>query len=151
MAFTQEELAAMRAADREIEADFVITKGEREESRLRDRDSSEQMRTPQELKELKYYRDYYYKNQERVRERQRAYYRENREKILAQKAKKYAENRDYELKLRHDRRWADPEGRRAYYRDYYQRNREAVLARNKRSRERMKKKRAEQKEAAACV
>ena len=84
MGFTREELAAMRAADAEIEESFLLSREEREEARLRDRDSSEQLRTPQEVKELKYYRDYYYKNQERIRERQRAYYRENREEIREQ-------------------------------------------------------------------
>ncbi len=151
MAFTQEELAAMRAADREIEADFVITKEEREEARLRDRDSSEQMKTPQELKELQYHREYYHQNRERIRERQKAYNLEHREEIREQKAKYYAENREAIRAEIRDRHQADPEKRRARDRAYYQKNREAVLAKNKRSRERMKKKRTEQKEAVACV
>ena len=138
MGFTQEELAAMRAADAEIEESFLLSREEREEARLRDRDSSEQLRTHQEVKELQYHREYYYKNRERINAQRREYYRENRERILAQRAKKYAENRDYERKLRHDRRQADPEGLKAYRRDYYQRNREKVLARNKRYRDRRK-------------
>ena len=39
MGFTQEELAAMRAADAEIEESFLLSREEREEARLRDRDS----------------------------------------------------------------------------------------------------------------
>ena len=141
MGFTREELAAMAAADAEIEESFLISEEEREEARLRDRDSSEQLRTHQEVKELQYHREYYYKNRERINAKRREYYRENRERILAQKAKKYAENRDYERKLRHDRRQADPEGLKAYRRDYYRRNREKVLARNKRYRDRAKERR----------
>ena len=87
MGFTREELAAMRAADAEIEESFLLSREEREEARLRDRDSSEQLRTHQEVKELQYHREYYYKNRERINAQRREYYRENRERILANRAK----------------------------------------------------------------
>ena len=143
MGFTREELAAMAAADAEIEESFLISEEEREEARLRDRDSSEQLRTPQEVKKLQYHRDYYQKNRERIRERQKAYYLERREEIREQKARKYAENREAILTERRDRRQADPDGLKAYRRDYYQRNREKVLARNKRYRDRRKERERE--------
>lgn len=141
MGFTREELAAMAAADAEIEETFLLSREEREEARLRDRDSSEQLRTPQEVKELKRCREYYYQNRERIRERQKAYNLEHREEIREQKARKYAENREAILAERRDRRQADPEGLNAYRRDYYRRNREKVLARNKRYRDRAKERR----------
>lgn len=133
MAFTQEELEAMRQADAEIEADFVLTDAEREEGRLRDRASTEHLRTPQELKRLQYHRDYYQRNRERIRERQKAYNLEHKEEIQQQKARYYAEHKEAIRAEIRDRHRANPEKRRARDRAYYQANREAVLAKNRES------------------
>lgn len=109
MSFTQEELAAMAAADAEIEAEFFLTNEEAAASSARDREAryltmdkrgqavAEYQRRYREANKeavAEYKRRYYEANKEAVAERQRRYYEANKEKwkqyAAAKKAKKAA-------------------------------------------------------------
>ena len=90
MAFTKEELEAMRLADEEIERDFRMSQDDLEFSAYLDRfakfdnlDGSGQKRAAQR----KAYRE---ANKDKVAEYQKAYYEANKDKVAAQrKARRY--------------------------------------------------------------
>ena len=109
MPFTPEELAAMAAADAEIEAEFFLTNEEAAASSARDREArylamdkrgqavAERQRRYYEANKqavAEYQRRYYEANKEALAERQRRYYEANKEKwkqyAAAKKAKKAA-------------------------------------------------------------
>ena len=109
MSFTPEELAAMAAADAEIEAEFFLTNEEAAASTARDREArylamdkrgqavAERQRRYREANKeavAEYQRRYYEANKEAVAEYQRRYYETNKEKwkqyAAAKKAKKAA-------------------------------------------------------------
>lgn len=143
MGFTKEELAAMAAADREIEAGFALTDEERRESTWLDREAKDQDRNPAERKNANRCRAYYAGHREEQRAKQKIYRDKNRETINAKRREAYAGNLAARRAEARDRHQANPEKRRARDRDYYQRNREAVLARNKRYRDRRKERERE--------
>ena len=145
MAFTPEELAAMRAADAEIEAEFTLTDAERREGNLLDREAKAQDWTPKERKNAKRCKAYYDANRDHIRAQQNQHRREHRDEVNAKRREAYAANIEARRAEARDRHAANPEKRRARDREYYQRNREAVLARNKRSRERVKARKEMQK------
>ena len=109
MSFTPEELAAMAAADAEIEAEFFLTNEEAAASSARDREArylamdkrgqalAEYQRRYREANKealAEYQRRYREANKEAVAERKRRYYEANKEKwkqyAAAKKAKKAA-------------------------------------------------------------
>lgn len=109
MSFTPEELAAMAAADAEIEAEFFLTNEEAAASSARDREArylamdkrgqalAERQRRYREANKealAEYKRRYYEANKEALAEYQRRYYEANKEKwkqyAAAKKAKKAA-------------------------------------------------------------
>ena len=109
MSFTPEELAAMAAADAEIEAEFFLTNEEAAASTARDREArylamdkrgqavAEYQRRYREANKeavAEYQRRYREANKEAVAEYQRRYYEANKEKwkqyAAAKKAKKAA-------------------------------------------------------------
>ena len=108
MAFTPEELEAMRLADEEIERDFRWTNEELEASRERDRVSifdRKDVAAQKVAAQKKAYREanreklaecqkaYREANREKVAEYQKAYREANREKINEKRRRKYREKR----------------------------------------------------------
>jgi hypothetical protein len=138
MGFTQEELAAMAAADAEIEAEFYLTDAERREGTLMDREAKQQEWGQKRRKNAERCKAYYEANREAVRAKQAEHRKEHREEINEKRRAAYAANIEDRRAEARDRHAANPEKRRAMARAYYRRNREAVLARNKRYRERAK-------------
>ena len=92
MSFTPEELAAMAAADAEIEAEFFLTNEEAATSSARDREARYLAMDKRGQAMAKRQRRYYEANKEAVAERNRRYYEANKEKwkqyAAAKKAKK---------------------------------------------------------------
>lgn len=96
MPFTQEELAAMRAADEEIERTFSITKEERNQSNARDKaamDGRTDTRSRSE-KQRDRSRDYYEIHREEKIAKSLSYYYKNRDAILARKKARRAGRHD---------------------------------------------------------
>lgn len=97
MSFTPEELAAMAAADAQIEAEFKLTYEEVQLSRRLDayavwqRSSWEEIEK-RELNKQKHQRDYQ-KGNERKKQYQREYYQRNKQRCIARKKAWYQENR----------------------------------------------------------
>ena len=98
MPFTAEELAAMRVADEEIEANFVLTAEDWELSQALEKLAQAQGggrvygRDPQEAKarHAAHKSAWYQANRERILARQKAYNQANREKINARNRALYA-------------------------------------------------------------
>ena len=138
MGFTQAELAAMAAADEEIEAEFSLTDAERRVGTLLDREAKQQEWGQKRRKNAERCKAYYAANREAVRAKQAEHRKEHREEINAKRRADYAANIESRRAEARDRHAANPEKRRAMARAYYRRNREAVLAKNKRYRDRAK-------------
>ena len=88
--FTTEELAAMAAADAEIEAEFALTQEDLVRARQMDRESvlaGMDHKRRHVAQRQKAYRE---ANREKVAQRQKAWYEANREKV-AQQQKAYRE------------------------------------------------------------
>ena len=94
MSFTPEELAAMAAADAEIEAEFFLTNEEAAASSARDREARYLAMDKRGQAVAERQRRYREANKEAVAERNRRYYEANKEKwkqyAAAKKAKKAA-------------------------------------------------------------
>ena len=93
LAFTPEELEAMRLADEEIEREFRWTNEELEASRERDRVSTLDQKDFAAQKLAAQQKAYYEANREKVAAQQKAYYEANREKINEKRRRKYREKR----------------------------------------------------------
>ena len=76
--FTEEELAAMRHADDEIEREFRWTNEDLEASRERDRESTLDQKDFAAQKLAAQQKAYYEANREKINERRRRKYREKR-------------------------------------------------------------------------
>lgn len=87
MAFSRQELEAMRLADEEIEANFRITS--EEISAARERDVSFSLAQVDKKKAA-------------ARRRSKAWYERNREKVLEKKKQYYQENREARRRLRNE-------------------------------------------------
>ena len=102
--FTPEELAAMAAADREIEEEFRLTREEWDAAKARDRSSRYDNLDEKGRKIAEAQKAYYEANREKIAEAKKAYYEANREKIAeAQKAYREA-NREKIAEKRRERR-----------------------------------------------
>ena len=88
--FTEQELAAMALADREIEAGFHLEKEDMAVSKELDRVAKLESVLPEERKLAEYKKAYYEANREKIAEYQKAYYEANREN-LAEYKKAYRE------------------------------------------------------------
>ena len=93
LAFTPEELEAMRLADEEIERDFRWTNEELEASRKRDRESIFDRKDVAAQKVAAQKKAYYEANREKVAAQQKAYREANREKINERRRRKRREKR----------------------------------------------------------
>ena len=109
MPFTPEELAAMAAADAEIEAEFVLTNEEAAASTARDREArylamdkhgqalAERNRRYYEANKealAEYQRRYYEANKEALAEYQRRYYEANKEALAERNRRYYEANKE---------------------------------------------------------
>ena len=94
LAFTPEELEAMRLADEEIERDFRWTNEELEASRKRDRESIFDRKDVAAQKVAAQKKAWYEANREKVATQQKAWYEANREKVAAKKKAYYEANRE---------------------------------------------------------
>ena len=94
MSFTPEELAAMAAADAEIEAEFFLTNEEAAASSARDREARylAMDKRGQAVAERK--RRYYEANKEAVAERQRRYREANKEAVAERQRRYYEANKE---------------------------------------------------------
>ena len=92
--FTPEELAAMRAADEEIERTFRLTAEDLEASRLADRDAKLERLDNKARKIAAAQREYRAANRDKIAAAQREYYAANRDKIAAAQREYRAANRD---------------------------------------------------------
>lgn len=105
MSFTPEELAEMAAADAEIEREFVLSRAEMEESRLRDLEARSAGKPSSEKKARDRKLKSYAKNREANRERARRYYAEHREAMREYQRWYYQTHKD-EVDAR-TRRWRE--------------------------------------------
>lgn len=94
MPFTPEELAAMAAADAEIEAEFFLTNEEAAASTARDREARYLAMDKQGQAAAEYQRRYYEANKEAVAERNRRYYEANKEALAEYKRRYYEANKE---------------------------------------------------------
>lgn len=101
MPFTKEELAAMAAADAEIERDFCMDLEERRAARERDDEADSRKRPGRNAKQREYFRQYRARNKaELARKRQAAraaWSSEKREQELAKQRERYRRNREERL------------------------------------------------------
>ena len=93
LAFTPEELEAMRLADEEIERNFRWTNEELEASRERDRVSIFDRKDVAAQKVAAQKKAWYEANREKVAAQKKAWYEANREKINEKRRRKYREKR----------------------------------------------------------
>lgn len=127
MAFTRQELEAMRLADAEIDADdFFLTKEEREDSRRRDAEAHLSSLPNDTAKRSRYNHEYYLAHKESMLSRSRRYREEHCE-----------EYKDYQ-KRQYQKKKQD---RLDYAADYYARNKEKILAKQKEYRAKKKRER----------
>ena len=112
MPFTEEELAAMAAADAEIEAEFDgPTWAEIKTAEDIDRAAKNRKPVSDDVKCAR--REYYLKNKARINARSRAWYAANKKRVNEKRRQRYQENREQEL---------------ARNREYYRANREKRIA-----------------------
>lgn len=78
--FTEEELAELRRADEELDAEFVLTSEEMKHSRLLDQEAKNSRLDNRERKIAEYQAAYYEANKDKIAERQAAWQKKNREK-----------------------------------------------------------------------
>ena len=91
--FTEQELAAMALADREIEAGFHLEKEDMAVSKELDRVAKLESVLPEERKLAEYKKAYYEANRENLAEYKKAYREANREKIAEYQKAYYEANR----------------------------------------------------------
>ena len=120
MPFTKDELAAMAAADAEIEAGFVRTNEDLEFSRQLDREVKFAALDPEKRRIAAKCRRYYEAHREEINAKNRAYYEAHREEISAYYRAYYEAHRE-EIA--------------AYQRAYHQAHREEIAARERAYRE----------------
>lgn len=94
MSFTPEELAAMAAADAEIEAEFFLTNEEAAASSARDREARYLAMDKRGQAVAEYQRRYREANKEAVAERNRRYYEANKEAVAEYKRRYYEANKE---------------------------------------------------------
>lgn len=94
MPFTKDELAAMAAADAEIEAGFIRTREDLELSLQLDRRAAFDALDNKKQRAAARNRAYYEANREEIAAQQRAYYEAHREKCIAWQRAYYEANRD---------------------------------------------------------
>ena len=94
MPFTPEELAAMAAADAEIEANFHLTNEDLARSRALDRYTAFSRLPPEKRKQAAQKKAWYEANRDKVAAQKKAYREANRDKVAAQKKAWYEANRD---------------------------------------------------------
>lgn len=94
MSFTPEELAAMAAADAEIEAEFFLTNEEAAASSARDREARYLAMDKRGQAVAEYQRRYREANKEAVAEYQRRYYEANKEAVAEYKRRYYEANKE---------------------------------------------------------
>ena len=94
MPFTPEELAAMAAADAEIEAEFFLTNEEAAASSARDREARYLAMDKRGQAVAKYQRRYYEANKEAVAEYKRRYYEANKEAVAERNRRYYEANKE---------------------------------------------------------
>ena len=155
MPFTPEELAAIRAADEEIERDFELTEEERAfgfqldwEARTSRLSESQQKTAARDRKRYLAKRDKYLRrlkdwckaNPDRVAAANRAYRESHREQLKERDARYYQANRDKRLAQGREYRKAHREEILAKQRAYREAHKEEI---NARDRKRHAKKRAE--------
>ena len=83
MPFTPEELAAMAAADAEIEVEFRLTPEDLARSRAQDREAVLEQMNPERRKIAAQQKAYREANREKVAAQQKAWYEANRERYNA--------------------------------------------------------------------
>ena len=94
MSFTQEELAAMAAADAEIEAEFFLTNEEAAASSARDREARYLTMDKRGQAVAEYQRRYREANKEAVAEYKRRYREANKEAVAEYKRRYYEANKE---------------------------------------------------------
>lgn len=94
MSFTPEELAAMAAADAEIEAEFFLTNEEAAASSARDREARYLAMDKRGQAVAERNRRYYEANKEAVAEHQRRYREANKEAVAERKRRYYEANKE---------------------------------------------------------
>lgn len=128
MPFTKEELAAIAAADAEIERDFCMDLEERRAAHERDDEADSRKRPGRDAKQREYSRQYKARNKaELARKKQAAraaWSPEKREQELAKQRERYRRNREERL---------------AYQRAYDAAHKDQITARKKAKKEREKK------------
>ena len=116
MGISRQELAAMEAADREIEETFRMTQEEFLDASSRDRKAKTEKLDNREQNRTKWRKDYYRKNREKLLEYQREYRKTHKEE-KARQNKAYKE--------------AHRESISAWGKAYYQANKEKIDARTR--------------------
>ena len=132
--FTPEELAAMRAADEEIERDFCITPEEIQVSRERDADARYHDKDAAQKNIAQNKREYYRAHREEIARYQAEYYRTHREKIARYQVEYYRTHRE-EINARR--------------REYYRAHREQFTRQKREYRQRKKAERRQKDEKEA--
>ena len=134
MAFTPEELEAMRLADEDIERNFRMTDEEFYSSRELDQNAKDQAVSNQILRKRQKWRAAYWRDPEKHREKARAYYHANAEACKARQ-KEWQKRNPGDRHRNRNRTPVQPrpKGKERIEHDktYYERNREKILARNK--------------------
>ena len=92
--FTSEELEELRRADAEIDASFIQTQEEINNSRKRDRVAVFSSMDPKKRKIAEYQAAYREANKDKIAERNAAYYEANKDKIAEYKAAYREANRE---------------------------------------------------------
>lgn len=116
MPFTKDELAAMAAADAEIEAGFMLTRADLELSLQLDRAAVFDAMDNKKQHAAAWRRAYYEANKEKIAAWNRAYREANREEITARKRAYYEANREKCI---------------AWQRAYYEANRDEINAKRR--------------------
>ena len=126
MAFTPEELEAMRLADEEIEEDFELSQEDFAFSNELDRQARFDRLDNSEKQALSRQREHRQANKERRAAIQKAYYEANKDKISAYKKNYYKANRDSCLAYQKAYEATHRERRAAYQKAYREANKEKL-------------------------
>lgn len=128
--FTHQELAAIAAADAEIERTFRMEPSDLARSAAMDREVRVEALPPDKRREAEQRRTYYRTHQQQAIARSKAYYQSNKDRVAAYMRAYYQRNRDKILSQQRARREAHPELKKSSQ-EYYRANREKILARKK--------------------
>ena len=125
MPFTPEELAAMAAADAEIEANFHLTNEDLARSRALDRYTAFSRLPPEKRKQAAQKKAWYEANRDKVAAQKKAYREANRDKVAAQKKAHREANRDKVAAQKKAWYEANRDKYNAYMRDYMRNRRKS--------------------------